>query len=190
MLDEARRADAPLEVGLEQTRGRRWLIAPGCSIPPDTPAANQTLTPLERPAEFANTPVLSEAEAAAYEAKLRAEGRAVELSDASYRLMARLHAAGGQLEERELRSLRGALQLNGEAALFPLTPTGVATEKGRGVPMEYVQPKEGSVLLMVAQCVTANNDNPKMAQKLAEFLLTVQAQSAALEFGTESGKEE
>jgi hypothetical protein len=35
---------------------------------------NQTLTPLERPAEFAGKPVLSEAEAAAYEAKLRAEG--------------------------------------------------------------------------------------------------------------------
>lgn len=26
--------------GMEQTSGRRWLIAPGCSIPPTTPAAN------------------------------------------------------------------------------------------------------------------------------------------------------
>jgi uroporphyrinogen decarboxylase len=26
--------------GMEQTTGRRWLIAPGCSIPPTTPAAN------------------------------------------------------------------------------------------------------------------------------------------------------
>ncbi|HYM81012.1 MAG TPA: uroporphyrinogen decarboxylase family protein [Candidatus Limnocylindria bacterium] len=26
--------------GLEQTGGRRWLVAPGCSIPPATPAAN------------------------------------------------------------------------------------------------------------------------------------------------------
>lgn len=26
--------------GLEQTGGRRWLVAPGCSIPPTTPAAN------------------------------------------------------------------------------------------------------------------------------------------------------
>ncbi len=75
---------------------------------------------------------------------------------------------------------------NGEAAIFPLTPTGVATQKGRGVPMEYAQPKEGSVLLMVAQCVTANNDNPALAQKLAEFLLTPQAQAAALEFGNQS----
>ena len=37
---------------------------------------NQTLTPLERPAEFANIPVLSEAEAAAYEARLRTDGNA------------------------------------------------------------------------------------------------------------------
>ena len=37
---------------------------------------NQTLTPLERPAEFANKPVLSEAEAKAYEAKLQADGNA------------------------------------------------------------------------------------------------------------------
>jgi putative spermidine/putrescine transport system substrate-binding protein len=74
---------------------------------------------------------------------------------------------------------------NGEAAIFPLTPTGVATQKARGVPMEYAQPKEGSVLLMVAECVTANNSNPALAQKLAEFLLTTQAQAAALEFGNQ-----
>jgi putative spermidine/putrescine transport system substrate-binding protein len=73
----------------------------------------------------------------------------------------------------------------GEAAIFPLTPTGVATQKARGIPMEYAQPREGSVLLMVAECVTANNDNPAMAQKLAEFLLTPQAQAAALEFGNQ-----
>lgn len=74
---------------------------------------------------------------------------------------------------------------NGEAAIFPLTPTGVATQKARGIPMEYAQPKEGSVLLMVAECVTANNDAPELAQKLAEFLLTPQAQAAALEFGSQ-----
>jgi putative spermidine/putrescine transport system substrate-binding protein len=74
---------------------------------------------------------------------------------------------------------------NGEAAIFPLTPTGVATQKARGIPMEYAQPKEGSVLLMVAECVTANNSNPALAQKLAEFLLTTQAQAAALEFGNQ-----
>lgn len=74
---------------------------------------------------------------------------------------------------------------NGEAAIFPLTPTSVAVQKARGIPMEYAQPKEGSVLLMVAQCVTANNDAPELAQKLAEFLLTPQAQAAALEFGSQ-----
>ena len=37
---------------------------------------NQTLTPLERPAEFANKPVLSEAEAKALEAKIQTDGNA------------------------------------------------------------------------------------------------------------------
>jgi len=37
---------------------------------------NQTLTPLERPAEFAGKPVLTEAEAAAYEARLRQQNNA------------------------------------------------------------------------------------------------------------------
>jgi hypothetical protein len=37
---------------------------------------NQTLTPLERPTEFVNKPVLTEAEAKAYEAKLKNEGNA------------------------------------------------------------------------------------------------------------------
>lgn len=73
----------------------------------------------------------------------------------------------------------------GDAAIFPLTPTSVAVQKAKGIPMEYAQPKEGSVLLMVAECVTANNDAPELAQKLAEFLLTPQAQAAALEFGSQ-----
>ena len=73
----------------------------------------------------------------------------------------------------------------GDAAIFPLTPTTVAAQKARGIPMEYAQPKEGAVLLMVAQCVTANNDSPALAQKLAEFLLSPQAQAAALEFGNQ-----
>ena len=73
----------------------------------------------------------------------------------------------------------------GDAAIFPLTPTSVAVQKAKGIPMEYAQPKEGSVLLMVAECVTANNDSPELAQKLAEFLLTPQAQAAALEFGSQ-----
>ncbi|MBB6290193.1 hypothetical protein HDC32_005056 [Pseudomonas sp. JAI120] len=32
-----------------------------------------------------------------------------------------------------------------EAALLPLTPTQVATQKLLGVPMEYARPKEGAV---------------------------------------------
>jgi len=73
----------------------------------------------------------------------------------------------------------------GDAAIFPLTPTTVAAQKARGIPMEYAQPKQGAVLLMVAQCVTANNDAPALAQKLAEFLLTPLAQAAALEHGNQ-----
>lgn len=73
----------------------------------------------------------------------------------------------------------------GDAAIFPLTPTTVAAQKARGIPMEYAQPKEGAVLLMVAQCVTANNEAPALAQKLAEFLLTPLAQAAALEHGNQ-----
>ncbi|WPB55293.1 ABC transporter substrate-binding protein [Xylophilus sp. GOD-11R] len=71
----------------------------------------------------------------------------------------------------------------GEAALFPLTPSGVAALKARGIPVEYAQPKEGAVLLMVGQCVIANNSEPELAQKLAEFLLTPQAQANMLEHG-------
>jgi putative spermidine/putrescine transport system substrate-binding protein len=71
----------------------------------------------------------------------------------------------------------------GEAALFPLTPSGVAALKSRGIPVEYAQPKEGAVLLMVAQCVVANNSEPELAQKLAEFLLSPQAQANMLEHG-------
>ncbi|MEO5732564.1 MAG: ABC transporter substrate-binding protein [Rubrivivax sp.] len=71
----------------------------------------------------------------------------------------------------------------GEAALFPLTPTMVATFKARGLPVEYVQPKEGSVVLMTAECVITNNSEPELAQKLAEYLLTADAQAKALQLG-------
>ena len=58
-----------------------------------------------------------------------------------------------------------------EAAIFPLTPTQVTTQKLLGIPMEYAQPKEGAVVLNVAECVIARNDQPELAQKLAAFLL-------------------
>lgn len=70
-----------------------------------------------------------------------------------------------------------------EAALFPLTPTQVTALKLRGVPIEYAQPKEGAVVLNVAECVIAKNDQPELAQKLAAYLLSPEAQAPALEEG-------
>ncbi len=74
---------------------------------------------------------------------------------------------------------------NGEIALAPLTPTGVAVLQDKGVEIEYAQPKEGSVVLMVAQCVIANNNEPVLSQKLAEYLLSVKAQESGLQFGSQ-----
>ena len=73
----------------------------------------------------------------------------------------------------------------GEAAIAPLTPTAVATLQEKGIAIEYAQPKEGSVVLMVAQCVLANNSEPALAQKLAEYLLSSQAQAAGLQYGNQ-----
>ncbi|MEB0090506.1 ABC transporter substrate-binding protein [Pseudomonas sp. CCI1.2] len=70
-----------------------------------------------------------------------------------------------------------------EAAIFPLTPTGVSTLQLLGVPVEYAQPKEGAVVLNVAECAIAHNDQPELAQKLAAFLLSPEAQGPALEEG-------
>jgi putative spermidine/putrescine transport system substrate-binding protein len=72
-----------------------------------------------------------------------------------------------------------------EAAIFPLTPTAVAALKTKGIPVEYAQPKEGSVVLMVGQCVIANNSEPELAQKLAEFLLSPLAQANVLQYGAQ-----
>ena len=71
----------------------------------------------------------------------------------------------------------------GEAAIFPLTPTAVAALQEKGIPVEYAQPKEGSVVLMVAECVIAKNSEPELSQKLAAYLLSPEAQSKALQFG-------
>lgn len=70
-----------------------------------------------------------------------------------------------------------------EAAVFPLTPTGVTTLQLKGIPVQYAQPKEGAVVLNVAECAIANNDQPELAQKLAAFLLSPEAQGPALEKG-------
>ncbi|WP_341898395.1 polyamine ABC transporter substrate-binding protein [Ferrovibrio terrae] len=71
-----------------------------------------------------------------------------------------------------------------EAGLFPLTPTQVALLKAKGIAIDYAQPKEGSVVLMVAQCVTANNSEPELAQKLAAYLMTAAAQEKFLRGGS------
>ena len=73
----------------------------------------------------------------------------------------------------------------GEAAIAPLTPTAVAGLKEKGIAVEYAQPKEGSVVLMVAECVIANNSEPVLAQKLAEYLLSADAQAAGLQHGNQ-----
>jgi putative spermidine/putrescine transport system substrate-binding protein len=73
----------------------------------------------------------------------------------------------------------------GEAAIFPLTPTAVAALKVKGIPVEYANPKEGSVVLMVGQCVIANNSEPELAQKLAEFLLSPLAQANVLQYSSQ-----
>jgi putative spermidine/putrescine transport system substrate-binding protein len=71
----------------------------------------------------------------------------------------------------------------GEAAIFPLTPAAVATMKEKGIAVEYAQPREGSVVLMVAECVIANNPDAALAQKLAAYLLSPEAQAKALAAG-------
>ncbi|MFC5520544.1 ABC transporter substrate-binding protein [Polaromonas jejuensis] len=73
----------------------------------------------------------------------------------------------------------------GEAAIAPLTPTAVAGLQEKGIAVEYAQPKEGSVVLMSAECVLANNSEPVLAQKLAEYLLTAEAQAAGLQHGNQ-----
>jgi len=72
---------------------------------------------------------------------------------------------------------------NGEAAIFPLTPTAIARLQKRGLPVEYAQPKEGAVVLMVGECVIAKNSEPELANKLALYLLSPEAQAKALQYG-------
>ena len=70
----------------------------------------------------------------------------------------------------------------GEAGLFPLTYTSVSRLKQRGMPIEYVAPKEGAVVLSVEECVIANNSEPELAQKFAQYLLSAEAQGLALKY--------
>jgi putative spermidine/putrescine transport system substrate-binding protein len=68
-----------------------------------------------------------------------------------------------------------------EAAIFPLTVTAIANLKAKGIPAEFVTPKEGGVLLMVGACALKNNSEPDLSQKLIEYLLSVPAQTKGME---------
>lgn len=72
----------------------------------------------------------------------------------------------------------------GEAAIFPFTPSMTSIFKDKGLPVAYAHPKEGAVILMVAQCVIANNSAIDLSQKLAAYLLSTRAQKQALEHGS------
>ncbi|MYN13691.1 extracellular solute-binding protein [Pusillimonas sp. TS35] len=72
-----------------------------------------------------------------------------------------------------------------EAAVFPMNITGVSRLKRRNIGVEYAHPKEGAALLMVTECVLAKNSEPELAQKLALYLLSAEAQTNALEQGGE-----
>jgi len=72
----------------------------------------------------------------------------------------------------------------GDAALFPYTLTQVELMKSKGIPMEFVAPKEGAVVLLTAQCVLANNPDADLAQKLSDYLISPEAQALAMENGS------
>jgi putative spermidine/putrescine transport system substrate-binding protein len=71
----------------------------------------------------------------------------------------------------------------GQAGLFPLTPTAAGDLQTKGIPVAYVNPKEGPVLLLVDECVVANNPDPELAQKLAAFMISASAQTKAASAG-------
>lgn len=74
----------------------------------------------------------------------------------------------------------------GDAAIFPYTLTQVELMKSKGIPMEFVAPKEGAVVLMTAQCVLADNPDDDLAQKLVEYMISPEAQALAMQNGSYS----
>ena len=72
----------------------------------------------------------------------------------------------------------------GDAAIFPYTLTQAELMKSKGIPMEYVAPKEGAVVLMTAMCVLNNNPEAELAHKLQEYLVSPEAQALAMENGS------
>lgn len=76
------------------------------------------------------------------------------------------------------------LQAN-DAAVFPMNITGIGRLQRRDIAVDYAHPEEGAALLMVTQCVLADNSEPELSQELALFLLSAEAQALALEHGSE-----
>ena len=72
----------------------------------------------------------------------------------------------------------------GDAAIFPYTLTQSELMKSKGIPMEYVAPKEGAVVLMTAMCVLSNNPESELAHKLQDYLVSPEAQALAMENGS------
>lgn len=72
----------------------------------------------------------------------------------------------------------------GDAAIFPYTLTQAELMKSKGIPMEYVAPKEGAVVLMTAMCVLSNNPESELAHKLQDYLVSPEAQALAMENGS------
>ena len=72
----------------------------------------------------------------------------------------------------------------GDAAIFPYTLTQTELMKAKGIPMEFVAPKEGAVVLMTAMCALNNNPESELAQKLVEYLVSPEAQALAMENGS------
>ncbi|WP_019939257.1 extracellular solute-binding protein [Bordetella sp. FB-8] len=72
----------------------------------------------------------------------------------------------------------------GDAAIFPYTFTQTELMKSKGIPIGFVAPKEGAVVLMTAQCVLAGNPDDALAQKLAAYLVSPQAQALAMDNGS------
>ena len=56
--------------------------------------------------------------------------------------------------------------------------------RAQGMPMEFVAPREGAVVLLTAQCVLANNPDTALARKLANYLISPEAQALAMENGS------
>lgn len=72
----------------------------------------------------------------------------------------------------------------GDAAIFPYTFTQTELMKSKGLPIGFVAPKEGAVVLMTTMCVLAGNPDAALAQKLVAYLISPEAQALAMDNGS------